>query len=139
MIEDEIASIRRICSDLGLPEGDSYVQDWAYELPQEFRDEISFYRYLHAYANPIYGDPERRVLMQLALDVANDLLQQDENVGASAWNALAGVIRLRPDIHRDQVEYWAAIGEPLEDAFALTRMVRGLWNEIYACADEQSS
>jgi hypothetical protein len=82
VIEGEIASIRRICSDLGLPEGDSYVQDWAYELPEEFRDEISFYRYLDAYANPTYGDSERRVLMQLALDVANDLLQQDENVGS---------------------------------------------------------
>ncbi|WP_438024156.1 hypothetical protein [Sorangium sp. So ce233] len=132
MIEKQAESIRRICSDLGLPVGDSYTQDWIYELPEEFRDETAFYRYLEAYANPAYGDSERRLLMQLALDVANDLLQQDEGIGRTAWDAVAGLLRARPELHRDQIEYWAVIGEALEDAFVLTPLAREIWSEISA-------
>ncbi|HTN89449.1 MAG TPA: hypothetical protein VL242_37490 [Sorangium sp.] len=129
MIKTQLESIRRVCSDLGLPEGNSYTQDWAYELPEEFRTEVVFYKYIDAYDNPTYGDPERHLLMDLLLDIANDLLQQDENVGEKAWYALANILHMRPDLHRNQIEYWAVAGEDLEDAFALTPLVREFCNE----------
>ncbi|WP_438015638.1 hypothetical protein WMF18_32895 [Sorangium sp. So ce315] len=133
----EAESIRRICSDLGLPAGDSYAQDWAYELPEEFRTEADLYKYLDAYADPAYGDSERRLLMQLVLDITNDLFQRDESIGAVAWDAAASVLRARPELHRDQVKYWAAIGEALEDAFVLTPLARELWSEMSVHKGEQ--
>lgn len=118
------AAIARICRDLDLPEGGAYTQDWAYELSGEYRTEAHFYRYVSAYRSPAYGEPERRVLVELMLDVANDLLQEDRSVGAEAWSAIEEVVRENSSIHRDQVEYWALLGTSLEDAFALTPLAR---------------
>lgn len=124
-------AIRRLCQDLGLPLGDSYTQDWVYELPEEFRTEGAFYRYVAACRRPGYGDAEKRLLVDLALDVANDLLQRDVPQGHRAWEHLAELMREERGIHRDQIEYWALFGEPLEDAFALTPLARLLWTELY--------
>ncbi|MBK9261602.1 MAG: hypothetical protein IPM54_17575 [Polyangiaceae bacterium] len=107
MAQHEANAIRRICKDLGLPQGDSYTQDWAYELSEEFRSEAHLYRYLAAYGNPAYGNTERRVLIQLALDVVNDLVQQDEERGSRAWAKLVETVRAHLGLHRDQIEYWA--------------------------------
>jgi len=132
MAQTEISAIQRICQDLELPVGDSFTQDWAYELPEEFRHEAALYRYLSAYTSKGYGANEKRLLVQLALDIVNDLLQQEEEVGGRAWSALADLLRMNHGLHRDQVEYWSVVGEPLEDAFALTPLARALWEELYA-------
>ncbi|AKT43559.1 hypothetical protein [Chondromyces crocatus] len=131
MVKTQLAAIRRLCADLGLPEGGPYTQDWAYELPEEFRSEAHFYRYVDAYQNAAYGDLERQVLVELTLDVVNDLMQRDGGTGEAAWSTLATVIRRHPGLHRDQVEYWASFDADLEDAFTLTPLVRELWNELY--------
>jgi hypothetical protein len=125
-------ALRRICADLGLPSGDAYTQDWAYELKEDYRNEAAFDRYLAAYSTASYGDAERLLLVQLTLDIANDLLGQNATVGRNAWNRLVKVLRENPALHRDQVEYWALLGEPIEDAFALTPLARELWDELYA-------
>jgi hypothetical protein len=132
MARTEARAIQKICQDLGLPTGDSFTQDWAYELSQEFRDEAALYKYLSTYTKEGYGASEQRLLVKLALDIVNDLLQHEEAVGRRAWDALANVLRVNPGLHRDQVEYWAMSGEPLEDAFILTPLVRALWEELYA-------
>lgn len=134
MVESEIVVLQRICEDLGLPRGDSYTQDWAYELPEEFRSEAAFYRYVEAYKKPAYGEAERRLIVQLALDVANDLVGEEATVGTKAWKNLVTILRTDPALHRDQLEYWAVPGEPLVDAFALTPLVRDAWEELYARA-----
>jgi hypothetical protein len=131
MAEAEMSAILRICQDLELPIGDSFTQDWTYELPEEFRDEAAFNRYLSAYTRKEYGANEKRLLVQLALDIVNELLQQEEEVGRRTWSALANVLRMNHGLHRDQVEYWAMSGEPLENAFALTPLTRALWEELY--------
>jgi hypothetical protein len=125
-----MTAIKRICRDLGLPTGDSYTQDWAYELPEEFRSYESFSKYLAAYGTPGYGDAEKRLLMQLMLDVTNDLLLRDEAIGYQAWNGLVDLLRAEPELHKDQLEYWALPGEPLEDAFRLTPLVRLLQEKL---------
>lgn len=130
-MEDYTAdTIERICRDLGLPTGHPYIQDWAYELPEEFRSHEFFSRYARAYSTPDYGDAEKRLLMQLMLDVTNDLLQSDEPVGHQAWDSLVELLRAEPELHRDQLEYWALPGEPLEDTFRLTPLVRILQNQL---------
>ena len=131
MVGAEMSAIRRICQDLGLPIGDSFTQDWAYELPEEFRDEAAFYKYLAAYRREEYGNNEKRLLVRLTLDIANDLLQQEEEVGRKTWSALADVLRTNPELHRDQIEYWAMHGESLENAFSLTPLARALCEELY--------
>lgn len=125
-----VGAIERICRDLGLPTGDSYTQDWAYELSEEFRSSEFLSRYVKAYSTPGYGDAEKRLLMQLMLDVTNDLLQRDEAVGRQAWESLVNLLRVNRELHRDQVEYWALPGEPLEDAFRLTPLVRVLQEQL---------
>lgn len=119
-------TIERICRDLGLPSGDSYTQDWIYELPEEFRTLESFDKYVSAYSTPGYGDAEKRLLMQLMFDVANDLLGNDQATGRQSWNKLLPLLRDDSELHRELVEYWASPGEPLEDAFRLTPFVRAL-------------
>ena len=120
----ERLAISRLSTDLGLPEGDAYTQEWAHELPEEFRTGTYLRRYLKAYSNPSYGDAERRLLVQLALDVINDLLEQDESLGLDFWSQLLEVLKGHSQSHRDQMEYWALDDEPLEDAFPLTPLAR---------------
>lgn len=119
-------ALERICSDLGLPAGDSHTQDWAYELPEQYRTYEFFAKYLGAYSTASYGDAEKRLLMQLMLDVNNDLLKRDKALGQQAWNNLKDLLLADSELHRGQIEYWALPGEPLEDAFALTPLVRAL-------------
>jgi len=117
-------AIARICQDLGLPAGDAFSQDWAHELPEEFRTKDFFERYLRTYSTPGYGHAEKRVLMQLLLDVANDLLERTEGLENEAWERLAALLRADGKLHWELIEHWALIGEPLEDAFPLTPKVR---------------
>jgi uncharacterized tellurite resistance protein B-like protein len=129
MVGAEMNATHRICKDLGLPSGDSFTQAWAYELPDEFRDETAFYKYISAYRREGYGSNEKRLLVQLTLDIANDLLQQDKEVGHKAWSALTELLRTNFELQKDQIEHWAMPGEPLEDAFALTPLARALCAE----------
>jgi hypothetical protein len=64
--------------------------------------------------------------MALALDVVNDLLQQNEESGRAAWEMLMPILMDHREIHRDQLEYWALGDSPPEDCFALTPLVRQL-------------
>ena len=121
---NERTAIERLRTDLGLPGGDAYTQDWAHELPEEFRTASHLHRYLTAYGDPSYGDTERRLLVQLSLDVVNDLLDQDEDLGLEFWAQLLKVLKGHAQLHRDQVEYWALEDTPLEDAFPLTPLAR---------------
>lgn len=123
-------AIERICRELSLPTGDSYTQDWVYELPEEFRNYRFFSKYLAAYSTPGYGDAEKRLLVQLMLDVTNDLLQRDEVLGHQAWKSITNLLQTEPELHRDQIEYWALSGELLADAFRLTPLVRSLKEKI---------
>lgn len=118
--------IKEIANALGLPLPDPYSQDWAYELPEQYRTPEYFARYVEAYATPGYGDIEREILMELMLDVVNDLLIDDEATGLKAWERLVPLIRSNPDLHREQVEYWTLPESTLEDAFHLTPLARDL-------------
>ncbi len=132
MLKNQAIAMQRVASDLGLPKGDMHTQDWAYELPEEFRSESWVDRYLAAYGNVSYGDTERRLLMDLLLDIANDQIEQDECAEHRTWNALVPLLRSRPELHRDQLKYWAALEDPIEDAFPLTHLARKLWEEVYS-------
>ncbi|MBH1656731.1 hypothetical protein [Stenotrophomonas maltophilia] len=117
-------AVDRICLDLGLPSGDSYTQDWAYELYDEYRTSAWLDRYMAAYRTGGYPRDVRNELMILALDVSNDLLSsganpQDHSIAAVLDALAAGLLE-----HLDLIEYWALEGEPLEDCFALTPEVR---------------
>jgi hypothetical protein len=119
-------AIARVCQDLGLPAGDAYSQDWAYELPEEFRTKECFERYLRAYSTPGYGHAEKRVLMELILDVANDLLERNGGLEDEAWERVAALLQADRKLHWELIEYWALMGEPLEDVFRLTPKMRAV-------------
>ncbi|WP_239005712.1 hypothetical protein [Pectobacterium parmentieri] len=75
--------INNICNDLGLPIGDDFTQDWAYELSDEYRTEEWLDKYITAYLNNGYSVNSKNELMTLCLDVTNDLL----SAGISVINA----------------------------------------------------
>ncbi|MBN1207137.1 MAG: hypothetical protein JXB05_19785 [Myxococcaceae bacterium] len=117
-------AIARVCQGLGLPVGDSFSQDWAYELPEEFRTREFFERYVAAYSTPGYGPAEKRVLMQLILDVANDLLERNESLEEEAWEKVVALLQADRQLHWDLIEHWALMGEPPENVFRLTSRMR---------------
>lgn len=123
-------SIKRICRDLGIPEGDKFTQDWAYELPEEFRTDKWLSKYTLAYSNDDYSESEQDLLMQLILDVTNDCL----NMGVSANDeVIINALSLLSGNHQrysELIEYWAQDGDPLEDCFALTEKIREIRNNI---------
>ena len=127
MIENNPAKIiTRVCQDLGLPSGDAYSQDWAYELPEEFRTREFFERYLMAYSKPDYGPAEKSALMHLILDVANDLLERNEGLEDEDWERVAALLQADHKLHWEVIEHWALTGEPLEDVFHLTLKMRAV-------------
>ena len=69
-------------------------------------------------------------LCNLMLDIVNDLIENDEAFGRQAWDSLANIIRAESEVHQDQVEYWALLGEPIEDAFRLTPLARELLEQL---------
>jgi hypothetical protein len=117
-------AIARVCQGLGLPAGDSFSQDWAYELPEEFRTREFFERYLRAYSTPGYGPAEKHVLMQLILDVANDLLEGEEGLEGGAWEKVVELLQADRQLHWDLIEHWTLVGEPPENVFRLTSRIR---------------
>lgn len=119
-------AIDRICLDLELPRGDSQTQNWVYELPSEYRTLGSLLKYAAAYSNAVYGEDERRLLMQLMLDVTNELLENDPRMGERAWGAVVQILRAHPGAHQDQIDYWAMPGRPPEETFRLTPLVRAV-------------
>jgi hypothetical protein len=119
-------AIVRVCQGLGLPVGDSFSQDWAYELPEEFRTREFFERYLRAYSVPGYGPAEKHVLMQLILDVANDLLEREEGLESRAWERVVEFLQADRQLHWDLIDHWALMGEPLENVFPLTPRIRAV-------------
>jgi hypothetical protein len=131
MTETAQDTIRKLCLELGLPEGDLYVQNWARELPDEFRSGRFFVKYAEFYERPDCGVGEKRLLMQLMLDVANDLFQQDSALGNSAWERIVRLLHVAPELHRDQVEYWTLPDESPDDVFEITPLARKLWASMY--------
>jgi hypothetical protein len=123
-------AIARVCQGLGLPVGDSFSQDWAYELPEEFRTREFFERYLMAYSTHGYGHAEKRVLMQLILDVANDLLERGEGLEDEAWEKVVALLQGDRQLHWDLIEHWALMGESLEEVFLLTPKMRAVREKL---------
>ena len=126
----ESNALKRVCEDLGVPAPDSYTQDWAYELPEAYRTEDYFNRYLGAYKGPGYGAAEKHLVMQLMLDIANDSMANNMDAGKAMWAALRSLLQQDHVLHTDLIEHWALVDEPIEDAFALTPFVRELREEL---------
>lgn len=122
----ERTAIERVCRDLGLPKGDLYSQDWAYEIPDTYRTIEWIDRYLSAYKSGGYQSTEQKLLVKIILDVINDILESDEPAGRDAWMRTVETIQDNIPQHRQQIEYWAAESRSLEDAFALSPLAREL-------------
>ena len=123
-MEWQMRPVDRIRIDLGLPPGNEFTQDWAYELPEEYRTREWLDRYMTAYHTGGYPPDVRDELMLLALDVSNDLLSSGVGPADGSIAAVLAALSRDRHQHRDLIEYWALEGEPLEDCFALTPAVR---------------
>lgn len=110
--------------ELALPSQDAYGQDWVAELPEDYRTLDHLGRYLAALAVPNRDPRERQLLVELALDVANDLVGHAGFEGA--WARLAAELKAHRDLHEERIRYWSCVEDDLEDAFPLTPWVRAL-------------
>ena len=122
---------KRIAADLGLPDGDAFTQDWVHELPEKYRTQHWLQKYIQSYGRSDYSDEERKLLLDLAMDVTNDLMQSDAIAGEPALNEMAELIRAAPELHRGQLDYWAGDDESLEDSFALASWARTLRASLF--------
>jgi hypothetical protein len=121
---------RRICGDLGLPPGDAFTQDWAYELAASYRTDEYLGRYLIAHDSTGYGPHERHVLMKLILDVFNDMYSAEPSSSSRFWTTISEVLGRFHIEHADLVTYWACADAELEDAYAISSLVRYLRNPV---------
>lgn len=122
-------ALARVVADLGLPPGDRFTQDWIYELPPEYRTSAWVEKYLEAYRRQSYGLEERQLLFALVLDALDDLVESDPDAARVFWSDVVRLARESPVDHADELEYWAARDEDLENAFALSPLVRALLDE----------
>ena len=119
-------SIEKLCSDLQLPIGDDFTQDWIYELPEEYRNLDSFKKYFEAYVFNSYDSEVKTVLMDLMFDVTNELIEMGHDADMIAWNGLAYILAKDSELYTEQIEYWSVKSEPIENGFAITPYVRSL-------------
>ncbi|MHA8111815.1 hypothetical protein ACX122_01590 [Kosakonia cowanii] len=118
--------ISKICHDLGLPTGDSFTQDWAYELPDEYRTKEWLVKYIAAYSNNSDSLEVRRELMALSLDIINDLLASGLSTADGHVVKTLGLLFENYPVHIDLVTYWECGADFPEDCFALTPEIRRL-------------
>lgn len=122
-------AIDRICTDLGIWRGDAFTQDWAWEMPEEFRTDTWLERYLAAFVRQDYGPHERHELFDLIFDIANDSMWARDSDQAAIWLRIWPTLSSRMHEHRDQLEYWACLDGALEDVFALSPFARAVLAE----------
>lgn len=118
--------VNKICNDLGLPEGDEFTQDWAYELSDEYRTKEWLNKYIAAYLNNNYSLDGKNELMTLSLDVSNDLLCSGVSSTDEVIMKVLNVLFENHQNHMDLINYWSLDDEPIEDCFALTSKIREL-------------
>lgn len=117
-------AINVLCKDLKLPNGDSYTQDWVYELPEEYRTEEWLDKYIVAYSNSNYSEQEKNLLMSLMLDIINDFLIEKSERQSVLIDKVLKLLLANYQQHRQLIEYWSLDNEPLEDCFELTPKIR---------------
>lgn len=126
---DARQAIDRLCRDLGVPTGEAYTQDWAFEMPADYRSEAWFDRYLEAFQRADYGWWEREELLNLIFDIVEHTLRDDRVAGLVFWHRALTATGPSLVDHRERIEYWACLDyaiEELGDAFELTPFVRRL-------------
>lgn len=121
---------KRLCDDLGLPLGDRFTQDWAYELPDEYRTKDWLNKYISAYLQNKYSSEEKKELMILSLDVINDLLSFGLSPSDEIITKALNILFDNYKEYIDLISYWSLDGEPIEDCFALTPEIRKLKKRI---------
>lgn len=119
-------AIERLGRDLGIPTGDAYTQDWAFELPEAYRTDPWLDRYLEAFVRSDYGWHEREELLDLIFDIVNERLTADADAGARLWHRVRSVVDPYLMLHRERVAYWACPDFTLEEAFAFAPFARAL-------------
>ncbi|WNY83037.1 hypothetical protein NNQ28_01065 [Cronobacter dublinensis] len=121
-----MSNVNKICQNLGLPVGDNFTQDWAHELPDEYRTKKWLEKYILAYQNGDYTEEEKNELMSLSLDVSNDLLSSGVNPNDVIIVKVLNILFENREKHIELIEYWSLDDEPIEDCFALTNQIRQL-------------
>lgn len=117
------AALEAIHAALGLPPGDGFTQDWVHELPEAFRSAEWMNRCLALVLRWDERPGERAILVSLVLDIANDLAGVGQ-LTSDDWERISRALHQhRPD-YADLLAYWSLEGEPLEDCFAITPLVR---------------
>ncbi|NUE95150.1 hypothetical protein GYW75_01915 [Gilliamella sp. ESL0232] len=123
--------IKKLCDDLNLPYGDRFTQDWAYDLPDQYRTKYWLNKYIFAYLYNGYSSIEKKELMILSLDVCNDLISSGLNPNDKVIQKVLNILFNNYKNYEDLINYWALDSAPLTDCFTLTPIIRKLKYQNY--------
>ncbi len=113
-----------VLRNLGLPKRRAGSQDWAAEIPEEYRTIEQLSQALAALDAPGRDLRERQILVELALELANDFV--GEPGFEPLWSKLESEIRAHPELHEERVTYWRLEDDTYDDTFRLTPYVRAI-------------
>jgi|GEM_PF-836788 len=119
-------AVAKISLDLGIPGLSTYTQDWASELPEEYRTPAWIERYLATCARSDYGVQEKQALMDLVLNCINDMVEVGDEAVDRLWAETEGALRDAAAIYRDVVEDWAEEEDGLDGEQPIASRLRRL-------------
>jgi hypothetical protein len=111
----------KLIRDLNLSPGESYTQDWVWEV-SDFKRIESFLIY---YQETILNFEEKRALINIILD------SYEEYAGVNGYNLnysrqIKQILEEENEIFEDVIQYWSREGEELEYCFLITPLVRSV-------------
>ena len=117
---------------------DPHSQDWEWTVatPGQFPAWFS------AYQTAPLSDDERFSLMEMLVQCVEELSpsegSRDLVEQLPEWQAVAGLLRERMQLHASTIYYWSVLGhdEP-DEQFRISVSMRRLWAELYRVINEQ--
>jgi hypothetical protein len=119
---------------------DPFSQDWEWEVAEEKH----FPSYLALYKDATLTDDERFSLMEIMLQCVNEIFPAgslpEDIEQRPEWQAVAALLRARPDLHASTVAYWSVFGGEWPDGqFVISTPMRRIWAEMQQTLAAQSA
>lgn len=112
-------AISKLVKKLDLPAPGEFSQDWEYIVA----DKSRILEFLSFYENQNLDEEEKFALMIIIIASFNDLIEDGEN-NSDVWVRIEQTLKQDMLLHENTIEYWALMGENLEDCFAITPHMR---------------
>ena len=110
---------------------DPHSQDWEWEIarPEKFDEWLAVY-----HSEPL-SDDERFSLMEMLIQCVDDAVPTygppEEVEELPQWQAVAALLRERPQLHASSIAYWSVLGhDNPEEQFRVSVPMRQVWAAV---------